>query len=275
MPAEYTATSGSAWLPQGSAMVPLEFCWAVPCQPAVCPVVQDLRVQAEENGQHMAGLAGNGVAGACTPLALHPAEGGHHSHIAAALEAQQHSLGQLQRLQELLSEELAALGEAARILFLLTSFATCSRCRVHAAAGHYKWSCTTLSSTARLRLQAAGRSSAERPCYAAGAHEAALVQQVTAAMQAADAAQAQSQQHEASAATPHGCQSTANKGGPASRHRLGKENSPGLHLVPPTPAAMQPLQAAAASIAAKGRLSQSAQHETARPGELCPASCTS
>ena len=119
-PAEYLAMNGSAWLPQGSAMVALEFCWAVHCQPAVCPVVQDLRVQAEEIGQHMAGLAGNGLAGACTPLALQPAEGGHHSHIAAALEAQQHSLRQLQRLKELLNEELAALSKAAWLPVLLS-----------------------------------------------------------------------------------------------------------------------------------------------------------
>ena len=78
-------------------------------------------MQAEESGQHIAGLAGNGLAGTCTPLALHPAEGGHHSHIAAALEAQQHSLRQLQRLKELLKEELAALGEAAWLCFLLAT----------------------------------------------------------------------------------------------------------------------------------------------------------
>lgn len=76
-------------------------------------------MQAEETGQHTAGLAGNGLAGACTLLALSPAEGGHHSHIAAALEAQQHSLRQLQRLKKVLNGELAALGEAAWLSSLL------------------------------------------------------------------------------------------------------------------------------------------------------------
>ena len=117
--------------------VVLELCPAVYYQSALCPLVQDLRLQAEESGQHIAGLAGNGLAGACTPLALHPAEGGHHSHITAALEAQQHSLTQLQRLKGLLNEELAALGEATW-LSDCTGTATCSRCQVHAAAGQYK-----------------------------------------------------------------------------------------------------------------------------------------